>query len=44
MVFISPMVIDPIFNKYTSIEDEKLGQEISRLLEKRIYLMQIYIW
>ncbi len=34
MVFISPMVIDPIFNKYTSIEDEKLGQEISRLLEK----------
>ncbi len=34
MVFISPLVIDPIFNRYTSIEDEKLGQEISKLLEK----------
>lgn len=34
MVFISPLVIDPIFNRYTSIEGEKLGQEISKLLEK----------
>ncbi len=34
MVFISPFVIDPIFNKYTSIEDEKLGQEIEVLLTK----------
>lgn len=34
MVFISPLVIDPMFNTYTSIEDERLGQEISKLLEK----------
>lgn len=34
MVFISPFVIDPIFNKYTSIENEKLGQEIEVLLTK----------
>lgn len=34
MVFISPFVIDPIFNKYTSIENEKLGQEITQLLHK----------
>lgn len=34
MTFISPLVIDPIFNKYTSIKDEKLGQEIVKLLEK----------
>lgn len=34
MVYISPMVIDPIYNKYTSIEDERLGQEISSLLRK----------
>ncbi|MDR7856672.1 M48 family metallopeptidase [Tissierella sp.] len=34
MVFISPFIIDPIFNKYTSIEDEKLGQEITQLLHK----------
>ncbi len=34
MVFISPFVIDPIFNKYTSIEDDKLGQEITQLLHK----------
>ena len=34
ITFISPMVLDPIFNKYTSIEDEKLGQEITELLHK----------
>jgi Zn-dependent protease with chaperone function len=34
MVFISPFIIDPIFNKYTSIEDERLGQKIEALLEK----------
>ncbi len=34
MVFISPFVIDPIFNKYTSIENEKLGREITELLHK----------
>ncbi|WMM23839.1 M48 family metallopeptidase [Tissierella sp. MB52-C2] len=34
MVFISPFVIDPMFNKYTSIEDEKLGKEITVLLHK----------
>lgn len=30
--FISPMYIDPIFNKYTSIEDNELGREIKHLL------------
>lgn len=34
MVFISPIIIDPIFNKYTSIEDERLGEEIEKLLKK----------
>ena len=34
MVFISPMILDPVFNKYTSIEDDELGQEIRGLLEK----------
>ncbi|WP_113921469.1 M48 family metallopeptidase [Alkalibaculum bacchi] len=34
ITFISPLVIDPIFNEYTSIEDEKLGQEIEGLLSK----------
>lgn len=34
MVFISPLVIDPIFNKYTSIADEGLGKEITALLDK----------
>lgn len=34
MVFISPMFIDPIFNKYTSIEDEKLGIEINTVLRR----------
>lgn len=34
IVFLSPFVIDPIFNKYTSIEDEKLGKEITELLHK----------
>jgi len=32
--FISPLVIDPIFNKYTSIEDEQLGVKIAGLLTK----------
>lgn len=34
IAFISPLVIDPIFNKYTSIENERLGQEIVLLLDK----------
>lgn len=34
IVFISPMYIDPIFNQYTSIEDETLGEKIGVLLEK----------
>lgn len=34
ITFISPLVIDPIFNNYTSIKDEKLGVEIVNLLEK----------
>ena len=34
MVFISPMYIDPIFNKYTSIENDALGEKIGVLLEK----------
>ena len=34
ITFISPMYIDPIFNKYTSIEDEELGKEIKQLLKK----------
>lgn len=34
MVFISPMFIDPIFNKYISIEDDKLGIEIDKVLTK----------
>lgn len=34
VVFISPMCIDPIFNQYTSIEDEALGEKIGLLLEK----------
>lgn len=34
ITFISPLVIDPIFNKYTSIEDERLGVEITKLLDK----------
>lgn len=34
ITFISPMYIDPIFNKYTSIEDEELGKEIKQLLRK----------
>ncbi len=32
--FVSPMYIDPIFNKYTSIENEELGKEIKVLLKK----------
>lgn len=43
MVFISPMVVDPIFNKYTSIEDDRLGKEITELLHKSdIQDAQIY--
>lgn len=34
MVFISPFIVDPIFNKYTSIENESLGHEISSLLKR----------
>lgn len=34
ITFISPMVIDPMFNKYTSIENDKLGQDITKLLHK----------
>lgn len=34
ITFITPMVIDPLFNKYTSIEDETLGIQIGKLLEK----------
>ncbi len=33
MVFISPFIIDPIFNNYTSIEEGSLGQKINILLE-----------
>ncbi|MCK9443636.1 MAG: M48 family metallopeptidase [Tissierellaceae bacterium] len=43
MVFISPFIIDPIFNKYTSIEDERLGQQITELLHKaNIHDAKIY--
>lgn len=43
MVFISPMVVDPIFNKYTSIENDRLGKEITVLLHKSdIQDAQIY--
>lgn len=34
MIFITPTYIDPIFNKYTSIEDEELGIEINKILHK----------
>ncbi len=34
MTFITPMVIDPVFNTYTSIKDESLGIEIGKLLDK----------
>lgn len=41
--FISPMYIDPIFNKYTSIEGDELGKEIKILLkESRIEGAEIY--
>lgn len=32
--FISPMYIDPIFNKYTAVEDKELEKEIKVLLKK----------
>lgn len=34
VTFISPTYIDPMFNKYTSIEDEELGRDIKVLLDK----------
>lgn len=34
IVFISPFLISPIFNEFTSIEDEVLGQKIDVLLHK----------
>lgn len=34
VTFISPAYIDPIFNKYTSIENEELGEDIKDLLDK----------
>lgn len=34
IVFISPFIIDPIFSRYTSISDERLGVEIEELLHK----------
>ncbi|HHV38334.1 MAG TPA: M48 family metallopeptidase [Tepidimicrobium sp.] len=34
VTFISPMYIDPIFNRYTSIKDDALGQEIGVLLKR----------
>lgn len=34
LVFISPFIVDPFFNKYTSIEDQRLGQQIESLLDK----------
>jgi Zn-dependent protease with chaperone function len=44
MVFISPFLIDPIFNKYTSIENEVIGQKIDLLLERAgIEDAQIYM-
>lgn len=32
--FISPMYIDPLFNKYTSLENKKLEENINELLKK----------
>lgn len=34
IIFVSPMFIDPIFNKYTSLEDQKLSKEINKVLNK----------
>lgn len=34
LTFIYPVVVDPIFNKYTSIENDNLGKEITELLHK----------
>ncbi|NLJ77870.1 MAG: M48 family metallopeptidase [Tissierellia bacterium] len=34
VTFISPMYVDPIFNRYTSIEDDELGREIKVLLKR----------
>ena len=33
MVFISPFIIDPVFNKYSSLADNNLGKEIEMLLQ-----------
>ena len=37
------MYIDPIYNKYTSIEDEELGKEAKQLLGKAGIEEQKYI-
>lgn len=34
MIFVSPMFIDPIFNKYSPMEDENLSQGIEDVLNK----------
>ena len=34
VIFITPMFIDPIFNKYSSLEDKELGGQIERVLDK----------
>lgn len=34
MIYISPYVIDPLFNKFTPIKDEKLTKDIIALLDK----------
>lgn len=34
LTFVYPVVVDPIFNKYTSIENDNLGKEITELLHK----------
>lgn len=34
VIFISPYILDPLFNKFTPIEDEELAKDIIDLLEK----------
>ena len=34
MIFITPMYIDPIFNKYNPLEDKELGGQIEKVLYK----------
>lgn len=44
MVFIYPIFIAPMFNKFTPLEDEKLKDEISKLLKKADFdVSNIYI-